>query len=258
MDSGFTMILFSFLFGLIIGSFLNVCIHRIPLNKSITNPPSNCPQCGEKIRFYDNIPVISYLILLGKCRHCGQRISLRYPIVEIITGLLSMALFVRYGLSVQYFLFFLFVASLVTISFVDLQHKIIPDVISLPGILLGLGISFVFNHLSWLDSMIGIIAGGGFLYLVAIIFERLTGREGMGGGDIKLLAMIGAWMGWKALPFIILMSSLGGLLIGGGALLVTGQGYRVKIPFGPFLALGALIYFFFGSELVAWYFRFLS
>ncbi len=258
MDSGFTMILFSFLFGLIIGSFLNVCIHRIPLNKSITNPPSHCPHGGERIRFYDNIPVISYLILLGKCRHCGQRISLRYPIVEIITGLLSMALFVRYGLSVQYFLFFLFVASLVTISFVDLQHKIIPDVISLPGILLGLGISFVFNHLSWLDSMIGIIAGGGFLYLVAIIFERLTGREGMGGGDIKLLAMIGAWMGWKALPFIILMSSLGGLLIGGGALLVTGQGYRVKIPFGPFLALGALIYFFFGSELVAWYFRFLS
>ncbi|MEE9610742.1 MAG: prepilin peptidase [Desulfatiglandales bacterium] len=258
MDSGITMILFSFLFGLIIGSFLNVCVHRIPLNQSITNPPSSCPQCGKRVRFYDNIPVISYLILLGKCRHCGQRISLRYPIVEIITGLLSMALFVRYGLSVQYFLFFLFVASLVTISFVDLQHKIIPDVISLPGILLGLGISFVFNHLSWLDSMIGIIAGGGFLYLVAIIFERLTGREGMGGGDIKLLAMIGAWMGWKALPFIILMSSLGGLLIGGGALLVTGQGYRVKIPFGPFLALGALIYFFFGSELVAWYFRFLS
>jgi leader peptidase (prepilin peptidase)/N-methyltransferase len=202
--------------------------------------------------------VISYIILLGKCRQCGERISLRYPIVEIITGLLSTALFVRYGLSAQYFLLFLFVASLITISFIDLQHKIIPDIISLPGIIIGLGISFVFNHVSWLDSLIGIIAGGGFLYLVAIIFERLTGREGMGGGDIKLLAMIGAWMGWKALPFVILISSLGGLLIGGGSLLITGQGYRVKIPFGPFLALGALIYFFFGYELVAWYLRFLS
>ena len=266
MDSSNLITLFSFLFGLIIGSFLNVCIHRIPLKESLIHPSSVCPKCEKKIRFYDNIPLISYIILLGKCRYCRQPISPRYPIVETITGLLSLALFVRYGLSLQYFLFFLFVASLITISFIDLQHKIIPDVISLPGILLGLAISFLksfdlvrLNHFPpWTDSLIGIIAGGGFLYLVAIAFERLTGREGMGGGDIKLLAMLGAWMGWRALPFIILISSLTGTLIGGGSLLLAGKGYRVKIPFGPFLALGALIYFFFGYELVTWYFKFLS
>ena len=172
----------------------------------------------------------------------------------------------RFDNSLQYFLSFLFVASLITISFIDLQHKIIPDVISLPGILLGLAISFFksfdlaqLSHFPlWKDSLIGIIGGGGFLYVVAVVFERLTGREGMGGGDIKLLAMLGAWMGWRALPFIILISSLTGTLIGVGSLLLAGKGYRIKIPFGPFLALGALIYFFFGYELVTWYFKILS
>jgi leader peptidase (prepilin peptidase)/N-methyltransferase len=257
MDLGFIMVVFSFLFGLCMGSFFNVCIHRIPLKQSLAHPPSSCPHCGKRIKFYDNIPVISYIVLLGKCRYCSQPISLRYPIVEIVTGFLSLALFVRYGLGYPYFLFLLFAGSLVTISFIDLQHRIIPDVISLPGIVVGLGFSFFYNHISWLDSLIGILGGGGFLYLIAVIFERLTGKEGMGGGDIKLLAMIGAWLGWRALPFVILISSLSGIVVGGGSLLLTGQGYRAKIPFGPFLALGALVYFFFGHELVAWYYRLL-
>lgn len=250
--------IFSFLFGLILGSFLNVCIHRIPIKKSVVNPPSSCPKCSENIRFYDNIPVISYIFLLGKCRYCRQSIPMRYPVVEIITGLLSTALFIRYGLSYQYPIFLLFSACLVIISFIDLDHKIIPDIISLPGVFLGLVISFFFDHISWMDSLIGAIGGGGFLFLIAVVFERLTGKEGMGGGDVKLLAMIGAWMGWKALPFIILISSLTGTLIGGGSLLLARKGLRAKIPFGPFLALGALVYFFFGPEIVNWYLRLIS
>jgi len=249
--------LFSLLFGLTLGSFLNVCIHRIPLKKSIVHPPSSCPKCGQKIRFYDNIPVISYLFLLGRCRNCKTPISPRYPVVEIITGLLSAALFLKYGLDYRYFIFLAFSAALVIISFIDLQHKIIPDIISLPGIIIGLAFSMIFHHISWLESVIGVLAGGGSLFLVAVVFEKLTGREGMGGGDVKLLAMIGAWMGWKALPLIILISSLTGTIIGGGSLLLASRGLQTKIPFGPFLVLGTLIYLFFGNELLSWYSRIL-
>jgi leader peptidase (prepilin peptidase)/N-methyltransferase len=172
--------------------------------------------------------------------------------------LLSVALFFKHGLSLEYFLFLLFAASLVTISFIDLQHQIIPDVISLPGIPLGLIISVFLKHVSWTDSLIGIIGGGGFLFIIATAFEKLTGKEGMGFGDVKFLAMIGAWMGWKALPFVILISSLTGTLVGGGTLLLAGRGLRAKIPFGPFLAIGTLFYFFFGEEFVIWYDRLLK
>ncbi|MCJ7596618.1 MAG: prepilin peptidase [Desulfobacterales bacterium] len=247
--------IFAALLGLVIGSFLNVCIYRIPLMKSIIHPPSSCPSCGQRIKFYDNIPLISYLLLLGKCRRCGHPIPIHYPMVEAMMGLLSTALFVRLGPSPQYVMLLLFSASLVTISFIDLHHKIIPDLISLPGILIGLGFSFFPAALiPWSDSLIGIIGGGGVLYLVAITFEWVTGKEGMGGGDVKLMAMIGAWMGWRDLPFIILISSLSGILIGGISLLATRQGMRTRIPFGPFLALGALVYFFFGHELVSWFY----
>ena len=254
------MTVFSLFFGLCLGSFLNVCIYRIPIDRSIVRPPSSCPQCGERIRFYDNIPVISYIFLLGKCRYCRKQISLRYPIVEATTGLLSLAIFIRYGLSHEYFLFLLFVASLVAISFIDLQHQIIPQIISLPTILIGLAAISVFelNDISWLDSLIGIIGGWGVFYLFGRIFKWLRGKEGLGGGDATLLAMIGAWTGWQALPFIILISSLTGTFIGGGSLLLGGQKLSQRIPFGPFLALGALIYLFFGRELVSWYYQLLQ
>ena len=253
MDYSSFFIVYSILLGLALGSFINVCIYRIPLKKSIISPPSMCTNCGEKIKFYDNIPLISYLILLGKCRHCRHPISWQYPAVEILTGLLSLALFIRYGLSYQYFLYLLFIATLVTITFIDLQHKIIPDVLSLPGIIVGWAASFVLAHISWLDSLIGIIAGGGSLFLVAFTYERITDKEGMGGGDIKLLAMIGAWMGWRSLPLIVLISSVTGAVIGLTFLLLAGKGLRFKIPFGPFLSLGTLTSFFFGNELTSWY-----
>ncbi len=255
MDSSSFLAVYSVLLGLVLGSFINVCIYRIPIKKSIISPPSMCTNCGKRIKFYDNIPLISYLILLGKCRHCHHPISWRYPAVETVTGLLSLALFIRYGFGYQYFFYLLFIATLVTITFIDLQHKIIPDVLSLSGIIVGCIASFVLAHISWLDSLIGIVAGGGFLFLVAFTYERITGKEGMGGGDIKLLAMIGAWMGWKYLPLIVLLSSVIGAFIGLAFLLLTGKGYRFKIPFGPFLSLGTLISFFFGRDLISWYFN---
>lgn len=253
MELNWIMGLFAFLFGIALGSFINVCIHRIPLKKSIVHPPSSCPSCGETIKFYDNIPLLSYLFLAGKCRNCRRPISLRYPLVELLVGLLGVALYAQYGLSCTALVYMLFTAALVAVAFIDLDHKIIPDVISLPGIAVGLAASPLVGRISWLDALIGVLAGGGVLFLVAYVYERLTGREGMGGGDVKLLAMIGGWMGWQALPFILLMSSLSGTVIGGGALLLSGEGYRVRIPFGPFLSLGALLYFFFGPQLTHWY-----
>jgi leader peptidase (prepilin peptidase)/N-methyltransferase len=249
------------IFGMLLGSFLNVCIYRLPLGKSIIHPPSSCPQCGGRIRFYDNIPVISYLLLLGRCRSCRKAISLRYPVVEITTGLLSAALFVRYAVSPQYFLLLSFCAALIVISFVDLDHQIIPDVISLPGIVLGFAVSLLPTHLypvRWLESLIGIILGGGSLYLVGTVYEWLRGKAGMGGGDIKLLAMIGAWMGWRALPFVILLASFTGTMIGGGSLLLAGRKFSEKIPFGPFLVLGSLGYLFFENELRAFWYHYLQ
>ena len=256
MEISSVMVVYSALFGLALGSFMNVCIYRIPLKKSIVSPPSSCPNCGERIRFYDNIPLISYLLLLGKCRHCSNPLAWHYPLVEALTGLLSVALFIRYGLSNQYLLYFLyllFTSVLVTISFIDLHHKIIPDVLSLSGIVVGLAASFMPGTISWLDSLIGIIAGGGSLFLVAFVYERITGREGMGGGDIKLLAMIGAWLGWRQLYLVVLISSLVGAIVGIAFLLLAGKGFRVRIPFGPFLSLGAMVCLFFGLELMNWY-----
>ena len=197
------------------------------------------------------------MVLRGRCRHCRQPIPVRYPLVELIMGLLSVSLFIRYHLSHQYFLFLLFTASLVLISYIDMGEKIIPDVISIPGILAGLLSSAIFRHITWYDSLIGILLGGGILYLVALVFRRLTGKEGMGGGDVKLLAMIGAWMGWKAIPFVILASSLMGVVIGGVSLILSGKGLGTRIPFGPFLALGALAHLFFGREIISWYLRLL-
>ena len=252
------MCFYSVLFGLCLGSFANVCIYRIPLNKSIVHPPSSCPQCGGRIRYYDNIPVISYLFLLGRCRQCKASVSWRYPLVEILMALLSLALFIRFGYHPQYFLFLLFAGTLLTLSFIDLDHKILPDVLTLPGIAVGWAVSFLPGGISWLDSLIGLVSGGGALYLVATLYARITGREGLGGGDIKLLAMIGAWLGWISLPLIVLMSSLSGAVIGSVFILVGGKGARTQIPFGPFLSLGALSYLFFGREISIWYFGLFS
>lgn len=247
------ILFFAFSLGAVIGSFLNVCIARLPKQESIISPPSHCPHCKKPIQFYDNIPVISYILLAGKCRHCKNRISLRYPVVEGLTGLMTVALFMRYGPTVQFLLLLLFSAALIVITFIDLTHQIIPDAISIPGIPCGIGASILIPTISWLDSLLGIFVGGGLLLLIAVGYKWITGRDGMGGGDIKLLAMMGAWLGWKAIPFILLASSLIGLLVGGGSILLLKTGLRTKIPFGPFLSISSLIYIFLGPEVIRWY-----
>jgi len=247
------ILFFVFVLGAVIGSFLNVCIVRLPRGESLIRPSSHCPHCNESIKFYDNIPIISYMILRGKCRYCKNRISAQYPVVEALTGLMAIALFMKYGPTVQFLLLFLFSSALLIITFIDLSHQIIPDVISIPGIPCGIGASLLIPTVSWQDSLLGILVGGGLLLFIAVGYKWITDREGMGGGDIKLLAMMGAWLGWKAIPFIILASSLIGILIGGGSGLLLKKSLRAKIPFGPFLAIASLIYIFFGPEIIRWY-----
>jgi leader peptidase (prepilin peptidase) / N-methyltransferase len=246
---------FAFLFGATVGSFLNVCIYRLPRNESIVFPASRCPGCGVKIAPYDNIPILSWTILRGRCRSCGGCISPQYPLVELLNGLLTLLLFLRFGPTLQFLAMFLFSSALVAITFIDLEHQIIPDVISLPGIVIGFLLSFFLPASGWLSSLIGILVGGGSLLLVAYGYQLLTGKEGMGGGDIKLLAMMGAFCGWKAVPFIIFVSSLTGSVIGVTIMILTRKDSKLAIPFGPFLALGALVYIFFGESVIDWYLR---
>ena len=242
-------------FGLTIGSFLNVCICRIPAGESIVFPPSHCPKCAAAISHRDNIPLLSYLLLRGRCRSCGGAISLRYPAVEALTGIMLVLLVQRFGVSPQLAVYGIFVAALIVISFIDLDHQIIPDVISLPGIVLGLIFSALGQGPPLIDSAIGVLVGGGILYAVAVGYHAITGREGMGGGDIKLLAMIGAFLGWQAVFVTLILGSFAGSVIGIALILVQGKDSRVPIPFGPFLACGALCALAFGEELIRWYLR---
>ena len=253
MTSQTVILMFSIFFGFILGSFLNVCIYRIPIKKSIIKPPSSCPLCGTGINFYDNIPVVSWLVLRGRCRNCYGHISVRYPAVEAIAGIISLALFLRYGLTLSYFLDLTFMLALIVVSFIDFDHMVIPDVISIPGIIVGVIASFLLPDLKWTASLIGIVAGGGILFITAFMFEKITGKEGMGGGDIKLLAMIGAWLGWKLLPVIILIAALTASICGGLLMLLSKKDSQTRIPFGPFLSYAAIACFFFGNDIMAWY-----
>jgi leader peptidase (prepilin peptidase)/N-methyltransferase len=245
-----------FLFGTIIGSFLNVCIYRIPAGQSVISPASRCPKCGSAIRWYQNFPVISYLLLRGRCAGCKTKISLRYPLVEALTGLLFVWVWLAFGWQVATPLYWVFVAALVVITFIDLDHQIIPDVISLPGIVVGFLAALAIPWLPWLDSLLGILLGGGSLFLVAAVYQRLTGQEGMGGGDVKLLAMIGAFLGWKAVLPVIFLGSLAGSLVGVPLMLIKRSDGKLAIPFGPFLALGAVICLLWGRQLFDWYIGF--
>jgi leader peptidase (prepilin peptidase)/N-methyltransferase len=247
----------SFVIGLIIGSFLNVCIFRIPRGYSVVSPGSSCPECRTSIHWWDNIPIISYLILAGKCRHCGEKIPLRYPAVELLNGLLYAAIYLFFGQGWQLPLLFIFASALIVITFIDLEFQIIPDVITLPGIVLGLAASpfiladpfAVKSTLGFLNSVIGAAAGGGVFYLIVIL-----SRGGMGGGDVKMMAMVGAFTGWKGVFLTTLVGSLTGAIAGIGLMVLSGAGRKTKVPFGPFLALGTLITLFFGEMIFNWYF----
>lgn len=249
---------FSFVLGSIVGSFLNVCIYRIPAGQSVVFPPSSCPKCGHRICWYQNIPVLSYLLLGGCCSSCNSRISLRYPSIEMLTGTLFVLVFSLFGFSFATVVYCFFVSALVIITFIDLDHQIIPDVISLPGIVIGFACSFMVPWISWVDSLLGVLVGGGILLAIAWIYEKLAKREGMGGGDIKLLAMLGAFMGWKAVLPIIFLASLVGTLIGVPLMLIQKGDSKLAIPFGPFLASAAIVYLFWGQQIIHWYLSFFS
>lgn len=251
-----------FVFGAIVGSFLNVCIVRIPENGSILRPASHCPSCKASIPFYCNIPIFSYLFLRGRCRSCAERISPRYILVELLTAFFAVALYDRFGMGFEFFVMFFFTAALIVISFIDLDIRIVPDIISLPGIVFGL-ISSVFVYFilgqrdaflpSPVNSVIGILTGGGFLWGTAWIYERITGVEGMGGGDIKLLAMIGAFLGWPSVPVTLFVASLIGSIVGLACMIITGSGRRLAIPFAPFLCSGAVTFIFMGEQIIRFY-----
>jgi leader peptidase (prepilin peptidase)/N-methyltransferase len=239
--------LFAFIFGAVVGSFLNVCIYRIPSNTSIVKPLSQCPHCHHPIRFYDNIPMISFIFLRAKCRDCGEKISWRYPMIELITAIFALLLFMKFGLTLIFLVFFIFTAVLITITFIDLDHQIIPDVLSLPGIPLFFLAAIFIVKVPWSEALIGLLIGGGVLFLIAFVYEFITKREGMGGGDIKLLAMIGGFFGWKSLIFILLFSSFAGALVGGAAMIINKQDMKYAVPFGPFLSAAAVAYIFWGD-----------
>ena len=251
-----------FIFGAALGSFLNVCIARMPKGESLISPSSHCPHCSTPIRFYDNIPLLSYLALLGKCRACGVSISPRYFFVELIAAVMAIALLHVLGFGFAFVVNFLFVAALIVIAFIDLDVRIVPDVISLPGIALGLIVAVINGWAipeaadaipSPLSSFLGIVIGGGILLAVAWGYQFITGVEGMGGGDVKLLAMIGAFLGWPSVPLTLFFASLGGAVIGLTLMLMKGVGGKYALPFAPFLCLGAIVYLFFGKEIVAFY-----
>ncbi|SLM32956.1 PilD [Desulfamplus magnetovallimortis] len=248
-----------FIFGACIGSFLNVCIYRIPKDKSIIFPGSFCPVCRYKIPFYLNIPIISYIILGGKCKNCRTPISIRYPAIELLTALFALAVVMKFNLTLEALFWFSFIAVLIIITFIDIDFQIIPDILSIPGIFI-----FAFSPAAvpWMtlkESMLGILAGGGSLYFVAISYYLVRKEDGMGGGDIKLLAMIGAATGWKGVFFTIMTASVTGTVAGLLIMLITRSvNTRLRLPFGPYLSFGAILYIFFGTDIIRWYFNFLS
>jgi leader peptidase (prepilin peptidase)/N-methyltransferase len=212
-----------------------------------------CPSCGTLIAFYDNIPILSYIVLRGRCRHCAEHISLRYPVIEFISGIFAVGVFLKYGLSLQALIYYTFIATLLVITFIDIDHQIIPDVISLPGIPIFFAASFALPDIKLSESILGILIGGGSLWIVAQLYYVLTKKEGMGGGDIKLLAMMGAIIGWKGVLFTIFVASAIGTVAGLLVMLKTRTSMKLKVPFGPFLALGAIAYIFLGPQLMTWY-----
>ncbi len=237
--------------GAIIGSFLNVVILRLPEEEaSIVFPASHCPKCQTALRWYENIPILSFLALQGQCRSCKAKISWQYPLVEAAMAALSWAIYITVGATPLFLIYFIFCAALLVIIFIDFYHQIIPDVISLPGIALGFATSFINPLLTWQDSGLGILIGGGTFYIIAGGYYLIAKRAGMGGGDIKLLAMIGAFLGWQALPFVIFTSALMGSIIGIFAMIEQKKGGQTVIPYGPFLAIASIFYIFFRPQII--------
>ena len=243
--------------GLAIGSFLNVVIHRLPRQQSLVSPGSACPRCGYALRWYDNIPILSWASLGGKCRACRAPISVRYPIVELVTALVFVGHYFVFGWTPLLAVRLLFAASLVALFAIDLEHQLLPDAITLPGIVVGLAASVVLPP-GIVAALIGMAIGGGFLWLVGEAYFRYSGQEGMGGGDVKMLAMIGAFLGWKLVLLTLILSSIAGSVLGLAIIGIKRGNMKYALPFGTFLALGALAASLVGDQIVAWYVGYLG
>jgi leader peptidase (prepilin peptidase)/N-methyltransferase len=241
--------------GLAVGSFLNVCIHRIPRQASIVRPGSSCPHCGYVLRWYDNIPVVSYALLGGRCRHCKAPISIRYPIIEVITMIVFVLHYLMLGPDIILIPRLLFASALIVLFAIDLEHHLLPNVITLPGIVVGLAFSAM-TAPGLIDALIGALAGGGVLWLLGEAYYRYSGQEGMGGGDVKMLAMIGAFLGWKLMVLTLVLSSFLGALVGALMLALGKGGLKSALPYGTFLALAALFSSLVGDPLISWYLGF--
>jgi leader peptidase (prepilin peptidase)/N-methyltransferase len=240
-------------FGLLIGSFLNVVIARLPEGRSLVRPGSACPGCGAAIAWYDNVPILSFVALRARCRACGMRIPWRYPLVEAVTGALFGAAGLAFGPTLHGVVAAALLAALFAITMIDLERKIIPDLITLPGILAGVAANLATGRVGWLDSLLGIAVGGVVFIAIALLGSWLAGQDAMGGGDIKLAAMLGAFLGWKVLLLSLFASALGGGIL---AAVLLGSGLRGRkdpLPFGPFLAVGGAMGLFWGERMVRWY-----
>jgi leader peptidase (prepilin peptidase)/N-methyltransferase len=241
--------------GLAIGSFLNVCIHRVPRGGSIVSPGSSCPHCGYVLKWYDNIPVLSYAMLGGRCRQCKAGISIRYPIVEVVTMAIFVAHYLVFGADIILVPRLLFATALIVLFAIDLEHHLLPNVITLPGIVIGLAFSVMLPP-GIVDSLIGVLAGGGVLWLVGEAYYRYSGQEGMGGGDVKMLAMIGAFLGWKLMVLTLVLSSVLGSVVGVLVIALRRGGMKHALPYGTFLSLAALAASLFGQRILDWYLGF--
>ena len=240
-----------FCFGLAVGSFANVCIHRLPRKESVVVPGSHCPACSAAVRPLDNIPVISYIALGGKCRDCATRISPIYPVIETVTAVLLLAGFFKFGPSFDFLVYAVVAPALVIITAIDIEHQIIPDVITLPGIALGLVVGTY--TIGYADSLLGFFAGGGLFYLLAVL-----SNGGMGGGDIKYIAAVGALLGWQKVLLVIFIGALLGSVVGVFQITVQKKSRKSLIPFGPFLATGTLVTLFYGNSLIRLYLDYLG
>jgi leader peptidase (prepilin peptidase) / N-methyltransferase len=240
------------LFGLIVGSFLNVVIYRLPLGQSLVSPPSRCRKCGYSLRWFDNIPVVSWLFLRGRCRKCGVSVSWQYPLVELITGVLFVLVVWLTPMGPLVASRLILVCILIALFGIDLEHQILPNSITLPGIVMGLLFSLI-SPPGIKDALIGAAVGGGILYAIAGAYYLWRREEGMGMGDVKMLAMIGAFLGWKAVLVTLVLASFSGAFIGLGMMSMQRGGMKYALPFGTFLALGSLAAMFVGEPLITWY-----
>lgn len=248
----------SVILGLCLGSFYNVCVHRYLTGQSIIRPGSHCPGCGHSLSWWENIPLLSYIFLRGKCGSCSRKISLRYPIIEALSGLLSLLLAANFGFGAAYFIYLFFFGLLIIASFIDLEIYILPDIITLPGAVLAFLASFILP-ITWQDSLAGALIGSGIFLLLQRAYRAIKKIEGLGTGDIKIMLMLGALTGWQGLPVMIFSSAALGLA---AALFYmkkskSGEAMLTPVPFGPFLALGAMIYILWGEAIWLWYLGYL-